>query len=476
MNVLFVYSKKGNTISDKVSPEDIQIGISYISALLKNNSFNTDLLVLQGKLEDNFNAINKSIKSFQPSLICFTSVSTEYSLIRDSAKYIKLKYKSIFLLAGGAHVSVMPEKCILDHFDAICIGEGEYATLDLASKIRNGDQITQIHNLWIKNNGKIEKNPTASFIQNIDSLPFPDRDIWQKWLNDLDESRYSILLGRGCPFNCTYCSNHVFKKLADDKYVRFRSPENIIKELKFVSGQFPRKNTFYLEIETIAASFKWAFELCNELQQFNENNSKKLYFAVNMRIMPNQDYDHLFDAFTKANICEINIGLESGSEKVRKKILKRNYSNQDVINTVNCARKYNLKINFFNLIGIPGETKEDFWETIRMNRECNPDLHFTSIFCPYPGTELYRTCIEKELISESFYMENERREAPIDLPGFSKFEINKSFILFDYYAFKGKIPLWKIIDRIIRLKWDSKSFVGKNFRNIKVRIKRLLKK
>ncbi len=117
---------------------------------------------------------------------------------------------------------------------------------------------------------------------------------------------------------------------------------------------------------------KWAIKLCNEIEKYNNSLDAPLSFGLNIRITPNANFDTLFEACKRANILNLNIGLESGSERVRKEILKRNYSNDDVIKTINLAKKYGLSYNFYVMIGIPGETIEDFKETIKICRICQP--------------------------------------------------------------------------------------------------------
>ena len=159
--------------------------------------------------------------------------------------------------------------------------------------------------------------------------------------------------------------------------------------------------------------------------------------------------ESLFAEFKKSNFSFINIGLESGSERVRREILKRNYSNQDIINAVRLARKYGLKVHFYNMLGIPGETLADFKETVRINRICQPDFHYTSIFYPYPGTVLYSLCEQQGLLKKDLDTEMERCKANLGLPGFTKRQIQKSYLWFDYYLYKGYKPTYKLLAKVL---------------------------
>lgn len=451
MNVLFIYSLLdcGSVSKPIIAQEKIYLGISYISSFLKKHGHQTKLFVLTR--ETKHSMLFEYIRDFNPQLICFTAVATEYPFIVNTAKAIKVNFPKLFLLIGGVHVSLNPSEAILDTFDAFCLGEGELPTFELVKQIESGIVPSKIANLWIKHGDMIEKNLSRPYMDDIDILPFPDREMWQEWINYKD-SRVSVLLGRGCPYNCTYCCNHALKKVSTGKYVRFRSHDNVIAEIKEIVDKFPKINEIYLEVETIGANVDWGIELCSRLEVF----AKTIRFGVNLRITSNAKFEELFKAFKKSNIKFVNIGLESGSPRVRREILKRNYSNNDIINAVEMARKYDIKVNFFVLIGIPSETLEDFNETVEVCRQCLPDGCYVSVFYPYEGTELYHLCKEQGLLNQEIDTNLERNIAVLDLPGFSKRQIQKSLLYFEYNVYKNHKPIYKIMATALRRKiWTS---------------------
>jgi len=480
MNILFVYS-----IDDIQSPskllqtqQQMQFGISYISSFLRTHGHQTKLAVISRILrKKNEDILSKYVERFSPELICFTSVATEYPLIASMARYIKGIYQDIYLLIGGPHASLKPEEVVLDEFDALCIGEGEYPTLELVSQLEKRISPSGIANLWIKRGSEIEKNPPRPFLQNLDELPFPDRELWQEWIEDKSAEDFSVLAGRGCPFQCSYCCNHALRKLASGTYVRYRSPDNIVEEIRQIVYRFPTVKEIYLEVETIASNMEWNTELCSKLKSLNATLQQPLSFGTNIRVTPNADMERLFAAFKAGNFRFVNIGVESGSERVRREILRRNYSNEDIINAVTLARKYGLEVAFFNMIGIPGETIDDFEETVKINRICLPDKHMTSIFFPYSGTDLYRLCKLQGLLDGLLDVRMERKKANLDLPGFSKKQIQKNYIWFDYYVYNGLRPKYKILAHVLRAKLESMYYLNYCYRRLTcITILKMLKK
>lgn len=465
MKVLFIFSLQNYQYSIKPlqNQEQIQFGLSYLSSLLKSKDHYTDLLVITKGTKKSF--IFDYIKQMNPEVIGFTAVATEYEFIFSIAKYIKSQFPSIFLIIGGPHTSLNPENVITGPFDALCIGEGEFPILELVEQLKTRKSPSSIQNLWIKKEGKIERNPIREFIQNLDILPFPDRKIWQKWIR-YPETRHVIFLGRGCPYQCTYCCNHVLKKIAPGNYVRFRSVDNIMRELKKLIIEFPKTKEIYFEIETIGININFAIELCLELEKVNEVIEHKLSYGINLRITPKINFEPLFQALNRANFRFINIGIESGSERIRTQILKRYYSNKDIIDTVKLAKNYGLKVSTYNLIGIPEETFEDFEKTINCNRICLPDWTQLSIFFPYQGTELYNVCREKGLLKYKVDQRMERRRAILNLENFSKKQIQKEFEWFYYKVYRGSRPIYLIILRVFYSKLNSNPSFNRLYRLI----------
>jgi len=460
MNVMFVFSLNAVLSPDKplASLDQAQFGISYISSLLKKNGHKTQLIILSKLFKDrNFTTVDAYINKFNPEIIGFTSVATEYEFIASIATYIKLKYPKIFLIIGGPHATLNPTLVIQDDFDAICIGEGEYPVLELASWFHDKQKRLHIKNIWFKDkNGAIQKNPNRPFVDNLNTLPFPDRNMWADWVDSNPMSKLSVLLGRGCPFNCTYCSNHALRKTSPGIYVRVREIKNIIEEIDSLRKSIPNITTIHLEIETIGVNAKWTNDLSQAIYEWNKEFNYRYSFSVNLRIVPNTDYHEMFSMFKKAGITTIHIGLESGSERIRKTILGRSYSNKDIVRAVATARKNNLKIRLFNLVGVPGETIADFNKTVEINRMCQPDDHFTSIFTPYPGTDLYTLCEKMGLLEQPLNIKLERANAPFDLPGFSKKQIQHVYIWFDYYVYKNHMSMIGILLRVFR-NWSNGS-------------------
>jgi anaerobic magnesium-protoporphyrin IX monomethyl ester cyclase len=438
------------------SGRSIPFGISMIASILKHEGHMVNFLVITPDTPL-LKSLRLVIENFNPRLICLTAVSTQFPLVNRVAEAAKQIDPNIFVVLGGPYASLMPEKAISSPFlDAICIGEGDEAVIALAAQIEKGLCPAGIQNLWIKKMEtagieRIEKNSPRPFISDLDRLPFIDRELLRPWIEHPDQEP-SVLVGRGCPFSCSYCSNHMLRKLAKGRYVRYRSPNNILKEIEQITQDTAITNIF-LENETIGSNIEYAIQLCNALSKFNRQRNIPIIFNVNFAITSiflNNIVlvNRLLTAFRSANINSINIGLESGSERIRNNILRRpSYTNTDVICFCDIAKKYDIKLNFFVMLGLPGETIQDFQQTIDIVKRCEPNAIFLSIFYPYPGTDLYNIAKEKGLFDERTISHvSERQSVHVKLPEFPSRRILLEYILFDFKVYRGK---WSLLKRVL---------------------------
>ncbi len=444
MRVLLVYS-----LRDVLTPRrplatlaDIHIGLSYVSAALSARGHCTRLLVLGSESRSSsLTLLEKTVAEFDPQLIGATAVSTQFPFIRTLAARAKQRWPDKFLLLGGAHASLAPEEAIAADFDGLCIGEGELPTAELADQLASGRQPCGIPNLWLKQpNGSVEKNPTRDFLSDLDGLPVLERQIWHDWVMARRLSSQVVLPSRGCPYHCSYCSNHALRKLAGGKYVRLRSPDAILKEIRQLKQQYPETTDIYLQSETIAVNGRWLEDLTAGIESMNKELESKIAFACNFRVARQFLNQRIFGALARANVRTIEIGLESGSERLRAEVLRRHYSNAEFFQAVGLARRYGMAVNVYNMIGLPRETPADYWETVKVNRQVCPNRSLTSIFYPYPGTDLFTACREQGLGNRNDKPAAERCRAMLDLPGFSRTEIQRAFDWFEYRVYAGHRP------------------------------------
>jgi hypothetical protein len=224
-------------------------------------------------------------------------------------------------------------------------------------------------------------------------------------------------------------------------------------EIEELAARWPSLSELHLEVETIGLARPWAMELCGHLESLNAGRPRPLVFSTNLRVFSGCDFNELFAAMRRANFGCVKVGLESGSETLRRNVLGRNYANEDIVRTVAQLRRNGLQAYLFNLIGIPGETPEEFRKTVEVNRRCQPDRHHTSILYPYPGTRLYALCEQQRLLGQPLGHDVvERSSATLDLPEFPRRDVEKQYVWFDYSVYQGYRPIYRILPRVLEAK------------------------
>ena len=451
MKVLFVYTVAGDVSTRaRILPNwlSIHTGMSYVAAALKQAGHQCALAVVSERGWRRL--LRRRITEYGPGMVCFTAVASQYPFVQQVARYVKKIAPQMFLLAGGTHVSLNPESCVGEPFDAVCVGEGELPTVELAGLLDAGDDPRGVPSLWVAQDGEVTRNPTRGWVADLDAFGFPDREMWREWVDPSGDNFAMVLLGRGCPFSCTYCCNHALRRLAKGAYVRYRSPEKIVEELEWLADYLPALQTAYLEVETIAVRPDWAIDLCDQLRAFKSRTGRGISFGANVRITPSLDPDPLFEAMRKAGFTFVNAGIESGSERVRKEVLRRNYSNEDVLRVFESAKRHGLEVNSYVMIGFPGETPADFEETIELTRRCQPGSVDFTIFYPYPGTDLYEVCRKRGVLRCEAAGYRERVEPVLDLPEFSRRQIMRHYRWFQWDVYKDKVPLRQALSRLVK--------------------------
>ncbi len=406
MNVLFVFTNINGT-----NAESYSFGLASIVSMTRVSGYNTRVLYINKKSE--YPSVLKEIAAFGPQVVGFSSVSSQFCFVNEIATIVKENTPYVLTVCGGVHPTIN-HNCILrsQNLDGIFIGESDYAFIEFLEKVENQRDYKNTDNFAYADNGKLHVNKLKPLISNLDVLPFPDKEL-SPYKEYIESNNYTpFFFTRGCPYMCSYCSNHAIAETYNLQRndPRYRNPALCVTEIEETIKKFPTKRVLIGD-DTFGLNRKWRNGF---LAEYKKRISVEFMCLLRVDVVNDEFVRDLKDA----GCYRISFGVESGNEYVRKEIMKRKMSNKQIIKAFDIVRKLGVRTNAINIIGVPGETDEMIWDTIKLNRKIKPTVSGVNIFYPYKGTKLGDDCFKEGLVDEKSYysFSKERRETVLNFP------------------------------------------------------------
>lgn len=438
---------------------DTNMTASYLHSFLEKKGFDIRS-VHMGRLlyeflpptENDKNALKKLSEKINPDAILMSVNSMSFW----NGVAVTELFKDIPVIWGGLQPMVDPESC-LKHVNIIVRGEGEGAIVDLLKKIKEKKSIDKIENIWIKRGNKIIKNKFRPLLSNLDELPFPDYSPKNKFYilggkiyknNPLPHFKYeyNITSSRGCPFSCKYCVNHMYNKMFNNKYLRRRSVNSVMNELREAKKNMPKLKVINFWDDVFINDISW-------LEDFLEKYNKEIklpFFAYGNAKYVN---DKVIKLLKKSNIIFFDLGLQSGSEYIRKDVFGRIDSDKDILKADKILAEHKITRGY-DVIFSEFETEETFREGVDFFLKLKKPFKVQrNVLAYYPNFEITNIALkEKKIKKERIASYGKEVTSQI----MSKKESEK-FPLMNYYYFFGKkfIPNF-FIKYMIKNKWHKK--------------------
>jgi radical SAM superfamily enzyme YgiQ (UPF0313 family) len=336
----------------------------------------------------NHDQVLAEVRRFRPDIVGLYATTFGWNKAKKTAADIKNLYRrDCFIIAGGPYPIAVQDRCLVDaniDIDAVVTGEGEYTMLEIVDRIRKGEDLEGVAGVMYWEGLRIVKNPARPLITDLDSLPFPAREL----LGDAD--RYIpppgtyrkrpvavMITSRGCNRQCIYCFQMDKERTSG---IRYRSVENVMKEIELCVRQ-GYKEIKFLD-DTFAADHDRAMEIAREIQRRGIHISWFASACVNQVDRP------LLKAFKDAGCWAILFGAESGVQK-NLDTIRKGTTLEQIRTAVRTAQDVGLKVSTPFMFGIPGETFEEGLQTIEFAVALNPDMANFHAITPFPGTYLY---------------------------------------------------------------------------------------
>lgn len=395
------------------------LGVEYLSACLRQAGHETllffdpklgnDTVVLSKPLAYLLNMedmIAEQMAEAELDVAAFSVMTDTYGNALRMAQKLKARC-DVPTVFGGIHASSVPERVLAQPaVDYAVVGEGEHALLDLVEALESGETEAPISNVGRKSEGRIVIQPPRPLVEDLDTLPFPDTDLFWKRARGYRNSCYNIVASRGCPMACTYCCNPLMKKLYRGKgrWHRRWSVDNVIKEMIEAVGRhdFDRVNFWDDDFVDNAA---W-------LEEFAGKYETAIGLPFFAWAHPRNVNPHAVALLEKAGCQELSLGVQSTNEQTRRTYLQRFENNEELKAAFAAVRDSNIFLSTQNILQLPGQTPEEAHDMVRFYAENPVELAHVQLLRYYPRTEVVRIAKELGMITDADIERFEEAEGP----------------------------------------------------------------
>lgn len=439
------------------------LGIASLASYIRERGMRP---LLVDALAENISSedIIKLIARHKPRVIGLSSLTPAFNRAIICAETIKKQSSDLLIIIGGHHATIMPKETMGENqcFDIACIGEGEITLYDILQKyngyeykdfIKNYALLNSINGICYRKDKEAVLTQPRELISDLDTLPFPARDLFKMEKYRPLPNQYKRLplmhltAIRGCPFNCSFCSNNAVY----GTNIRFKSPIRVIEEIKLLIRDYGAKDISFWD-DTLTINKKWSTELCELILKERLDITWTCYASVKT---VNKE---LLTLMKKAGCWNMFFGFEAGDQRLLDGINKG--ITLDQIRKVNTwCQELSIEVRASFMIALPYETPQLCQKTIDFAKELNPDYAQFCITTPFPKTKLF---------------EYAHKYGSLDL-NFSKYNIWEP--VFVPFGYKNKEEILAMERKAVREFYFRPAYLIKKIKTIKTveDIKRYLK-
>jgi len=370
-------------------PRSEKIKISYLTS----TGFDKYLNSLQDLSRPVWKEIKSIISMYKPTVVGISAKSPNFASVCILAKFSKEIDKKIIVIVGGPHPSSVGSEVLQSPDIDICVkGEGENTIIELLNAIETQKKFDDIKGIIYRKNSHVIENPPREFIKNLDSLYFPHESA-PKVLIDYNQypiQAFSYIMAtRGCHYNCFFCGSH---KIWSRK-VRFRSPVNIVREIKGLQKKGLKLVRFI--DDTFGVNRQYINDLCSTIKKYCPGLKWSCLFHV--RLVDSQT----ISLMKEAGCCSIEIGIESGNNEILN-VMRKCITIEEALSACSIIKNHGIDVYADFMVGFPQETEDTLSDTLAAMRKIQCDRFIYSIFTPYPGTEAFTYLRENGLINDTY--------------------------------------------------------------------------
>jgi len=398
--------RKNTTWGVMVYNADFQPDVEFIrTSYLTGIGFNNYINNLNDLSRKIWKEIELTVAEYRPTVVGISAKSQNFKSALIVAGLVKKLNEQAVVIMGGAHPSMVGTDLLnYPEVDIGVIGEGEITIVELLNAIEAQGELDDIQGIVYRRHGQVIRNPQRELIANLDSLCFP-HEYAPEILKDYNKypkmAFKNIFAIRGCPYNCFFCgSRNIWSRK-----VRFRSPENVVKEIKGLEKIGLKY--IHFDDDTFGVSPKYINGLCNALMQHCPGI--KWSCEIPVQLVNEENISLMKDA----GCFSIQMGIESGNNDILS-LIRKNITIEEALDACDLIKKKGIALQVFFIVGFLQDTEETLRDTITAMRKIKCDAISYSIFTPYPGTEAFELCKKKGMIGDDYDVSLYNHQSPVN--------------------------------------------------------------
>lgn len=363
------------------------LNLAYIAGYLRKHNVEVNCIDAAA-LNLSSGQVEEELRKYAPQIVVVGAMSDIFPNALEVCRTAK-KLGMITLLGGYQATAFPIETMAFKEVDLLLTGEGEGVTLSTVKALETGADLTTVKGIVFRKGNEIIQTPPADFIENLDTIPQPARDLFPYKLYNSYSSiaraqpSTHIMTARGCPYGCTFCASKSFWK----RTVRERSANNVVDEIEELVNKYGYKE-IYIWDDTFNLNVERAEAICDEIVR----RGIKVSLRAQARVAPVTE--RLLRKMLKAGFWCMYFGIETGDPDVLRS-LHKGITLEQVEATFALCNKVGMRTFAFFMLNHPDETREQVLRTIEFAKSIKPDFCNFAISIVYPGTELYQRALQE---------------------------------------------------------------------------------
>lgn len=375
------------------------LGLLYVAGYVRSHGYDQWRVSDNDVIEDNRPVKDFAVQIAWADIIALTGTTAQCKQAMEIAALAKKMDKGKLVVYGGPHATpTWRETLDMSQVDIVVRGEGEKTFLDLLWALENGRGLQTVDGLAFRDlNGTPVKTKTRHRNFSLDDIPFPARDLVpverygdRPLVRFSTDERYAhLMMTRGCTDKCEFCNTP-----NNWGGPAWRSAENLFSEMMEVYEKYEIKY-FHFQDDVFTVNQEVVRDLCYKLIEVRLRKQGPIRFEWSCLVRPDQVNRELLWLMKLAGCVQIEIGVESGSDKLLNDARKR-YTKEIIRQAFDDARWAGIRTYAFFIVGLPGETMDTWRQSVEFAKELKPDSSVWTVLTPYPGTEIYNKIMKGE--------------------------------------------------------------------------------